>query len=198
MVFMSHSATSDLPFSEALMTNCLKCGGNLLPVNLLEDQPAAYRHYSNAKLIGFTDPNGWRCENSKSCTAHYAVVDEKLKLLHSEHRYEPLPNSNSDLPWQIIDEWNAELLDLSKLEAEHKAAMADLDDYINDPFTGNTRERTATERIIDEGIEADEVRADGRQRWIESYEELEDGLSDSGNGYDDKDNPPPPRIRLND
>jgi hypothetical protein len=56
--------------------DCPHCGKPLVEMHLLTDQPESYRDFSNAKLIGFTDPNGFRCENSRFLHAIYATDAE--------------------------------------------------------------------------------------------------------------------------
>ncbi|MFA5946522.1 MAG: hypothetical protein WC813_00685 [Patescibacteria group bacterium] len=75
-------------------------------MDLLINQPENRRHYSNAELIGFTDSNGFRCENSETCGAFYCTSPGgTIEVLVGKARYEPLKDGDSDYIWEIVDSW---------------------------------------------------------------------------------------------
>jgi len=96
---------------------CKLCGSGLRPFNFLEDKPEKHRHLSKARLVGFSNPDGWKCTNAKKCTAAYVRGEdgalyyvEATKVRH-DHR-EDLGEAG-DI-WEIVDEW--ELNESSRME----------------------------------------------------------------------------------
>lgn len=89
--------------------NCTRqnCGGRLVPMNLLDDQPRTHRHFSKAKLIGFSDPNGFRCDNANICTNTYALdTSSNLRLLDCKVRHDHRDDLGTEGGiWEIVDVW---------------------------------------------------------------------------------------------
>jgi len=88
---------------------CMICGGKLRPFNFLMDDPETRRHYSKARLVGFSNPDGLKCTNTERCSAVYGREDGLFfyvgatKVRH-DHR-EDLGEAG-DI-WEIVDEWQA-------------------------------------------------------------------------------------------
>ena len=90
---------------------CTLCGGRLMPMNLLVDQPGRRRHLSGARLIGFSDSNGHCCEDVLNCASTFIVKGGKPLLLIDTTREGPHPDADDGQTWQIVVSW--ELLEAS-------------------------------------------------------------------------------------
>lgn len=86
---------------------CTRCASVLRQFNFLEDQPEMFRFYSKARLVGFSNPKGWRCSNSKRCTNTYGLADDgQIKWVFEEvHHAERLDLKDGNI-WEIVEAWH--------------------------------------------------------------------------------------------
>lgn len=83
------------------------CGGTIVAVNFTQDQPDMHRHYAKAKLVGFTNPEGFVCANSRTCSRTYGLNDRgELQMVAAE---EVCHAEREDLKdghvWEIVGKW---------------------------------------------------------------------------------------------
>ena len=115
---------------------CTTCGGNLVPLDLLADQPETHRFFSKAELIGFSNPNGFRCENSAHCTSTYARdADGALQLLLVGVRHDYRDDVSDGEVWEIVDYW--EMVSGAVLKDDEDAFPLPTSDDVEDEIIRN-------------------------------------------------------------
>lgn len=76
--------------------------------NLCRNEPKAKIWRSDARLIGFDDPIGYRCGAARGCQNYYTVLHDELVVLRVETSYEPFKGSGTSEYWTIVKFWDAD------------------------------------------------------------------------------------------